>query len=52
LFGDEKTALSWLNTPGSFLPGKNEMTPMKLAETDSGVRMVESMIQRTARGLF
>jgi putative toxin-antitoxin system antitoxin component (TIGR02293 family) len=52
LFGDEKAALSWLNTPGDFLPSENEVTPMKLAETDSGVRMVESMIQRTAHGFF
>ena len=52
LFGDEKAALSWLNTPGDFLHDEKEMTPMKLAETDSGARMVESMIQRTAHGIF
>jgi putative toxin-antitoxin system antitoxin component (TIGR02293 family) len=52
LFGDEKAALSWLNTPSDYLHDEKEVTPMKLAETDSGARMVESMIQRTAHGIF
>lgn len=52
LFGEEKAALSWLNTPSDYLHDEKEVTPMKLAETDSGARMVESMIQRTAHGIF
>jgi putative toxin-antitoxin system antitoxin component (TIGR02293 family) len=52
LFGDEKAALSWLNTPSDYLHDAKEVTPMKLAETDPGARMVESMIQRTAHGMF
>ncbi len=51
-FGDEAAALSWLNAPGDFLHGENKVTPMKLAGTDSGARMIESMIQRTAYGFF
>lgn len=52
LFSGEEAALSWLNTPGDFLHDGTEVTPMKLAETDSGARMVESMIHRTSHGIF
>lgn len=52
LFGDEAAALDWLNTPGDFLHDGSQVTPMKLAETDAGARLVEALIQRTAHGLF
>ena len=52
LFGDETSALKWLNTPGDFLHDENEVTPMKLAETDPGARIVEALILRTAHGIF
>lgn len=52
LFGDEKAALAWLNTAADFLHDGNEVTPIKLAETASGARLVESLIQRTAHGIF
>jgi len=52
LFGDEKTALDWLYTPADFLHDEKPIQPMKLAETESGARMVESMISRTVHGFF
>jgi len=52
LFGDEQAALDWLNTPADYLQDDNPTTPMKLAETDSGARIVEALLQRTAFGMF
>lgn len=50
LFGDEKTALDWCNTPADYLQGQPPVTPMMLAATDAGARLVESHIKRTAYG--
>ena len=52
LFGDEGMALEWLNAPAEFLPGEDPITPMTLAATDAGARLVESHIRRTAHGIF
>lgn len=52
LFDDEKAALTWLNTPADFLQDDHPITPMKLAETEAGARLVESLIKRTAYGSF
>ncbi len=52
LFGDQATAVKWLNTPADYMNDGKDVTPMKLAETDSGARIVESILQRTANGMF
>lgn len=52
LFGDEEAALEWLNTPADYLPGRPPITPMALAATDAGARLIESHIRRTAHGVF
>lgn len=52
LFGDEKSALEWLNTPGEWLAGADPITPMKLASKEAGARIVEASIQRTLYGIF
>lgn len=52
LFGDEKSALEWLNTPGDWIAGAESITPMELASKEAGARMVEASIQRTAHGIF
>jgi len=52
LFGDEQLALEWLNTPADFLHDGNPVTPMKLAESEAGARLVESMLRRVAHGFF
>ncbi|WP_267225751.1 antitoxin Xre/MbcA/ParS toxin-binding domain-containing protein [Dyella silvae] len=52
LFGNRDSALKWLNTPRDFLHEDKDVTPMVLAETDSGARLVESMMKRTAYGML
>lgn len=50
LFGDESAALEWFNTPADYLRDQAPVTPMALASTDAGARLVESHINRTAFG--
>ncbi|MDB5969455.1 MAG: hypothetical protein JWQ90_1905 [Hydrocarboniphaga sp.] len=50
LFGDESAALEWFNTPAEYLRDQAPITPMALAATDAGARLVESHISRTAYG--
>jgi len=52
LFGSEDAALAWLNTPAEYLPEQPPVTPMALAASDAGARLVESHIRRTAHGFF
>lgn len=52
LFGDEEAALQWLNTPQDFIPGEPSISPLRLAAKDSGARLVESHMRRTAHGIF
>lgn len=52
LFGDEDRALQWLTTPETFLPGQPPLTPLQLAAKDSGARLIESHLRRTAHGVF
>jgi putative toxin-antitoxin system antitoxin component (TIGR02293 family) len=52
LFGDEEKALQWLNTPDTYIPGQPPITPFQLASKDSGARLIESHIRRTAYGIF
>jgi hypothetical protein len=52
LFGDEDSALEWLNTPGDWVAGAGAITPMELASKEAGARMVEASIQRTLHGIF
>ena len=50
LYGDAKAALQWLHAPEDFLDDGKPVTPLELASTDAGARMVEGMILRTAYG--
>jgi putative toxin-antitoxin system antitoxin component (TIGR02293 family) len=52
IFGERSTALEWLNTKSQFVPGSAPLSPLELAVTDSGARIVEGMILRTAHGIF
>ena len=52
LFGNEEAALKWLNTPGEYVPKHIPITPMTLAATDSGARLVESYLYKTAHGIY
>lgn len=50
LFGDEGAAVEWFNTPAEYLRNQAAITPMALAATDAGARLMESHIRRTAYG--
>ncbi len=52
LFGDEAAAQAWLNAPGAYVPGAAPVAPYKLSVTDSGARLVEELLLRTAHGMF
>lgn len=51
LFDDERATLAWLTTPADFLHDGTQVTPLMLAESDTGARLVESLLRRTAHGL-
>jgi putative toxin-antitoxin system antitoxin component (TIGR02293 family) len=50
--GDEAAALLWLNTPADYLPDQPAISPLHLSGMDSGARLIESHIRRTAHGIF
>ena len=50
--GDESAALLWLNTPADYLPDQPAISPLHLSVMDSGARLIESHIRRTAHGIF
>jgi putative toxin-antitoxin system antitoxin component (TIGR02293 family) len=52
LFGNEDMALAWFTTAADYLEGDDPVTPMALAATDNGARLLESRILRTAHGMF
>lgn len=52
LFGGEEPALQWLNTAQPLVSGEPAITPLRLAAGDSGARLVESCMRRTAHGIF
>lgn len=52
LFGKEDAALKWLNTPADYVPGQMPITPMALAASDCGARLIASHINRTAWGVY
>jgi putative toxin-antitoxin system antitoxin component (TIGR02293 family) len=52
LFGNEEQALQWLSTPETYIAGQPAITPLQLAAKDSGARLIESHIRRTAHGVF
>ncbi|MBB6186668.1 putative toxin-antitoxin system antitoxin component (TIGR02293 family) [Rhodanobacter sp. MP7CTX1] len=52
LFCNEEAALKWLRTPANYIPKQIPITPMALAVSDSGARLVESLLYRTAHGIY
>jgi putative toxin-antitoxin system antitoxin component (TIGR02293 family) len=52
LFEDPIAANRWLSTPASFLTDSESISPLQLATTDSGARVVESLMLQTAHGIF
>ena len=52
LFDDPNAARKWLNTPEDYLENGEPVTPMALAATDAGARLIESHLLRTTHGMF
>jgi putative toxin-antitoxin system antitoxin component (TIGR02293 family) len=52
LFEDPVSANRWLAAPANFLAESEQVSPLQLAVTDSGARVVESLMLQTAHGIF
>lgn len=52
VFGEEARAEAWLERSLEYLPGQASQSPLELAVTDPGARMVEGMLLKTQHGLF
>ena len=52
LFGGTQAATAWLSRRSDYLPGSEPVSPLELSATDSGARVVESMMLQTAHGIF
>lgn len=50
LFGDEDATQAWFHKPVVLAEGQSPMAPMTLAATETGARLVESRLRRTAYG--
>lgn len=51
-FGDTTLAREWLKRPAQFITGEQPMAPQALAKFDSGARLLEALIDRTAHGVI
>jgi putative toxin-antitoxin system antitoxin component (TIGR02293 family) len=52
LYGSTDKAIEWMHKPRRFLPEKDPVTPIELAATDVGARLVEEKLLRTTYGVF
>lgn len=52
LFGGTRAATAWLSARSDYLPDSAPVSPLELAATDAGARVVESMLLQTAHGVF
>lgn len=52
LLGDADATLDWFSTPAEFVPGSPAITPMALAASENGARLLESCINRTTHGMI
>lgn len=50
LFGDEEATQAWFRKPVALVEGQRPMAPMEMAATETGARLVESRLRRTAYG--
>jgi putative toxin-antitoxin system antitoxin component (TIGR02293 family) len=52
LFGDPALAQEWMRRPAPLLPGEQPISPQALAVFDSGARLLEALMDRTAHGML
>lgn len=51
-FGDPDSAKRWLKSPKRLLPDSPPISPLELARTDPGARLIEERLLRTVHGVF
>ena len=51
-FGDATLATEWMHRPAQLIPGKPPIAPQALATFDSGARLLEALMERTAHGML
>jgi uncharacterized protein (DUF2384 family) len=51
-FGDATLAKEWMRRPAQLIPGKPPIAPQALATFDSGARLLEGLMDRTAHGMW
>lgn len=52
VFGSEEKAVEWMHKARRFIPDKPPITPVDLAGRESGARLLEEQLLRTAHGVF
>ena len=52
LFGTETISADWMNTPAPFVQDRETVKPFELAISDSGARLLETLILRTTYGML
>lgn len=52
LFGNAREAMAWMNEPAEFIEGEPPIAPAELAKSDSGARLLENRMRRTAYGML
>jgi len=51
-FGNSTLAREWMGRPAQFLPGEPPIAPRAVAIFDSGARLLEALMDRTAHGML
>ena len=51
-FGDEQKAHAWLTTPRMMVAGEEPISPLALADSESGALVVESLLMRVEYGMI
>ena len=51
LYGDDAKAIAWMKRPAKYLEGRPPVSPLVLSATDSGARLMEAQITKTAYGM-
>ncbi len=52
IFGDEQKAHAWLTTPRMLVAGEEPISPLALADSESGALVVESLLMRVDHGMI
>jgi putative toxin-antitoxin system antitoxin component (TIGR02293 family) len=52
LFEDDAKAIAWMKRPAKYLDSRPPISPLELSATDSGARLMEAQITKTAYGML